>query len=300
MRIKKTLTEIQEEFKIKQPKLSKEIKINKIFAVNKRQKLIVTTKYGVCNIDTSNLLKGVTPKIQTAINKTIYFNSMLKYEQPEIYDSIVIMSNYVDTDTHLLVMTKYGLCDVYPTNLIKGRMPTIRSARHKREFFVNQAREVHGDKYDYTDSEYVNATKNIDIWCRNCNKYFNQSPHSHVDNSAGCPECAKKNSYGFYNITNAERNKEEWSKIKATIYIIVCKNDEEEFFKIGITTKDTIKERFNGCMPYDYEIIEEIETSLYEAVYHEKNLHKINIKIQYTPKIQFGGMYECFKRELVR
>ena len=63
---------------------------------------------------------------------------------------------------------------------------------HKRTLdeFVERAREVHGDKYDYSKVEYVN---NITPVCIICPKHgeFWQRPNSHISRKQGCPECAQ-------------------------------------------------------------------------------------------------------------
>ena len=58
------------------------------------------------------------------------------------------------------------------------------------EGFVMRARQVHGDKYDYTNSVYVSSHQPLEIKCNVCGYIFNQSPTSHTS-GAGCRECAK-------------------------------------------------------------------------------------------------------------
>lgn len=57
------------------------------------------------------------------------------------------------------------------------------------EYFVNNAREIHGDKYNYDNFEYINATTKSKIFCNKCKQIFLQDAHSHVGKSAGCPAC---------------------------------------------------------------------------------------------------------------
>lgn len=56
------------------------------------------------------------------------------------------------------------------------------------ELFIQQAKKVHEDIYDYTESKYVNADTKIKIRCKKCNKYFYQTPSAHLNNQ-GCPYC---------------------------------------------------------------------------------------------------------------
>lgn len=80
------------------------------------------------------------------------------------------------------------------------------------------------------------------------------------------------------------------------MYVIKCYNDDEEFYKIGITSR-TIEKRFNGnsSLPYRYKIIQSIEHK-YDIIYDlETILHKYYREYKYTPKIYFKGSNECFK-----
>jgi len=51
------------------------------------------------------------------------------------------------------------------------------------EEFVSKAKNVHGDKYDYTYTTYDRAFKDVDIFCKSCGNTFTQKPSDHL---AGC------------------------------------------------------------------------------------------------------------------
>lgn len=53
--------------------------------------------------------------------------------------------------------------------------------------FVERARKVHGDKYDYSKVQYVTSSDSIDIICPKHGE-FKQLPYVHL-NGAGCPIC---------------------------------------------------------------------------------------------------------------
>lgn len=53
--------------------------------------------------------------------------------------------------------------------------------------FIERAREVHGDYYDYTKVEYVNAKVPVEIICPRHGSFF-QTPDAH-DRGCGCPQC---------------------------------------------------------------------------------------------------------------
>lgn len=64
----------------------------------------------------------------------------------------------------------------------RGRLTT--------EDFIEKARKIHGDKYDYSKVTYVSARKKICIICPKHGEFW-QTPDSHL-NGNGCPECKKE------------------------------------------------------------------------------------------------------------
>ena len=70
----------------------------------------------------------------------------------------------------------------------KRRGDTLRKSN---EEFIQQAKEIHGDKYDYSKVDYKdNKTKVIII----CPKHgdFMVAPHKHILRGNGCPKCANE------------------------------------------------------------------------------------------------------------
>ena len=60
--------------------------------------------------------------------------------------------------------------------------------------FLEKAKVVHGDKYDYSKVVYIRSHSNVEIICRKHGSFF-QSPNSHLS-GACCPKCAKLISKG--------------------------------------------------------------------------------------------------------
>ena len=61
-------------------------------------------------------------------------------------------------------------------------------AKLTTEEFIKRAREVHGDKYDYSKVEYKSASTKICIICKKHGNFW-QTPYSHL-NGHGCSKCA--------------------------------------------------------------------------------------------------------------
>ncbi len=57
--------------------------------------------------------------------------------------------------------------------------------------FLEDARAVHGEKYDYIEETYDGAKANMSIICNIHKKVFSQCPDSHINGGRGCPDCGK-------------------------------------------------------------------------------------------------------------
>ena len=59
------------------------------------------------------------------------------------------------------------------------------------ELFIAKAREIHGDRYDYSKAKFRTSTAKINILCKT-HGIFEQSYSAHVGQKQGCPKCAGK------------------------------------------------------------------------------------------------------------
>ena len=53
--------------------------------------------------------------------------------------------------------------------------------------FIEKAKKVHGDKYDYSKVEYVNSHSKVCIICPKHGEFW-QNPNGHL-RGHGCPKC---------------------------------------------------------------------------------------------------------------
>ena len=64
----------------------------------------------------------------------------------------------------------------------------IMGSKHKTtEWFIQRARQMHGDKYSYLETQYIESRGKVVIICPEHGR-FEQEPASHLRGS-GCPEC---------------------------------------------------------------------------------------------------------------
>ena len=91
-----------------------------------------------------------------------------------------------------------------------------------KEEWIASARNVHGDKYDYSKVEYVNARKKVCIICPEHGEFW-QTPGNHTKGK-GCPKC-----YGNYNPT-----KEEWIASARNVH-----GDKYDYSKVEYVSCET-------------------------------------------------------------
>lgn len=324
------------------------------------EKCYVQTPYGICKPHANNLLaKGCNYviRIKGAVDKTSYFKNKMDALQPKWRRSIKILKYEGST---CLIENKYGKCRVFSGHVLNGYYAKIRTALDKTSYFINQAREKHGDRYDYSKVEYKGCKSDIVIICPKHGEFL-QTPTGHL--YGGCQECGNEkvntlntksqdeciskfrkahgNRYdysrvkytkGYNKVTIGcgihgwfeQRPNDHWTgrgcaecsllnkgyrfsqwlraspKNKAKLYVIRCWNDNEEFYKVGITVQE-VRERFSihgetVDMPYKYEVMSLLESDDRRGVWDLENQLKREFKeYKYIPKILFGGYTECFK-----
>jgi very-short-patch-repair endonuclease len=109
--------------------------------------------------------------------------------------------------------------------------------------FIQKAKEVHGDKFDYSNVIYKNCDTKVDIKCINCNTAFKQIPYNHINKKTGCIKCniSKKKEKTLQLRLNdfiekakkLHNNKYDYSKVNynnsKTLIIIICNICGKEF-----------------------------------------------------------------------
>ena len=54
--------------------------------------------------------------------------------------------------------------------------------------FIDKAKKIHGEKYNYDITEYINISTKIKIYCNRCDEIFMQTPSGHLQ-GYGCRKC---------------------------------------------------------------------------------------------------------------
>ena len=145
------------------------------------------------------------------------------------YDYSKVVYNSTDEKV-CIICPEHGEFWQTPYSHLKGHRCPICSGyqRITEQVFLERARIIHKDKYDYSKMQYVDSHTKILIICPVHGEFW-QRPHNHL-RSAGCPRCA-----GSYSITKDEfiekaqeihKGKYDYSKVNYVNYstkvCIIC------------------------------------------------------------------------------
>ncbi len=109
-----------------------------------------------------------------------------------IYDYSKV--NYINSNTKIeIICNKHGSFWQRPdAHLYQSGCPECGSRTFTTNVFIEKAKLIHYDTYDYSNVNYINSYTNVEIIC-NIHGSFWQSPNVHI-NKSGCPKCGFKTS----------------------------------------------------------------------------------------------------------
>jgi ribosomal protein L36 len=105
--------------------------------------------------------------------------------------------NYINQDTKVIIICKeHGPFEQFPGNHLRGArcFKCYGTCSPTTEEWIEKAKTVHGDKYDYSEVNYTNNRLKVRIICKEHGE-FEQSPHDHL-RCRGCSKCSRKYSQG--------------------------------------------------------------------------------------------------------
>jgi very-short-patch-repair endonuclease len=123
------------------------------------------------------------------------------------------------------------------------------------EDFIEKAKFIHGDKYDYSKTEYLLSNKDLIIICK-IHGEFIQVPDIHINKKCGCPSCINKTEFLFL-----KKIQEYYPTLKKQYKVKWCKN--------------------KNCLPFDF-VIEELKI----IIEIDGPQHFIQISNWTSPEIQ--------------
>ena len=158
--------------------------------------------------------------------------------------------------------------------------------------FIEKAQKVHGDRFDYSMTDYHNAHGKLTVICK-IHGEFQTKAYLHLQ-KRGCRKCKYLNHPGGYTY-NLFRENRELARTTGIFYIVEYDfPGEQPFIKIGITRHDAYtrhKSHWNRVT-----ILLEKVMPLEEAFHYEQLLlHRPDIQeFRYVPRNLKAGVTECF------
>ncbi len=146
--------------------------------------------------------------------------------------------------------------------------------------FIIRSKKVHGNKYNYDNSDYTGALIKVEIICLEHGSFW-QKPADHCGGQ-GCPECAE---YGF------NPNK------PAILYYLL--DIITGWYKIGITNR-TVQERFGSKKMKEIKVLNTWSFDVGKNAYDtEQSLHKIFKDYRIINENFGGGKTEFFSKDIL-
>lgn len=206
-------------------------------------------------------------------------------------------TKYIKSHSKITITCKtHGDFDQMPYAHLNGQNcpKCTGTPKSSKDEFIKKARELNNnfELYDYSSVDYKTAHIPVEIYCKIHKSYFSQRPNVHLKGS-GCGLCAneKKRLSRTQFLENSKRNGH------AILYILRIFNENESFYKVGITT-NTIENRFcsSRSMPYNYNIVyfEDNFENPFKTYDLEHAILRLAKESSYKPKIPFAGSTECF------
>ena len=206
---------------------------------------IICSKHGEFWQSPSNHIKGQgCPKCAQEMSKRAKVSKEEFIEKARLVHSGVYdysKVDYVNMNTKVcIICPKHGEFWQMPTNHVKGRgCPSCKgdkisvSKTYTLDEFIEKSRLMHGDKYDYSNVEYIESQTPVAIICKK-HGVFMQRPALHI-NGEGCPKCSNQMSKGedevFEFIKHIDSNAKQRNKT------LISPNEIDiysERYKIGI------------------------------------------------------------------
>ena len=114
--------------------------------------------------------------------------------------------NYKNFNSIITICCKiHGNISIIPKSHLKGigcsKCGNVLNGNKRKiplDEFIKKCREKHGDKYDYSKVDYIDANTKIIIICKEHGE-FQQKPNHHLNRGSCCPKCT-----GHYTLTTEE------------------------------------------------------------------------------------------------
>ena len=208
---------------------------------------------------------------------------------------------YVNKETPVdIVCPVHGSFEQTPGNHIYGEKGCAQCANNvplTNTVFVERAKKMHGDFYDYSHVEYVDNRTNIKFVCPE-HGAFEQSPGGHLS-GRGCPSCGDARKPGRYLIERAMDG--DYDKLDGYVYVIHAISPRGiECWKVGVGQKTRLTGIRSIMRNAGFEVLEWEKydmPNMSAAVVLEDVIHTGLFGDRFKPIVRFGGWNELFTRK---
>lgn len=182
-----------------------------------------------CQHNSTNRKTNSSYPLSNLVSRGINFIKNANYKHHGIYDYSQV--RYININTKVNILCNFhGMFSQVAGKHLQGqgcrKCALVKMGKDRTlntVDFISKAKHVHGEVYDYRNSDYINSSTKLEI---NCLKHgiFYQVPNDHL-RGVGCPIC-KKSGFKEY--------------LPAILYYLHVSNTA---YKIGITNK-SLQKRF--------------------------------------------------------
>lgn len=119
------------------------------------------------------------------------YKSNLKHNYKFDYSKSMYINNYTKV---VIICPKHGDFEQVPYSHIEGSGCNncfIENKTTKVIKFIEQSKEIHGNKYDYSLVTYDTALVKVSIICHKHGE-FRITPNKHTSRKQGCPKCSTR------------------------------------------------------------------------------------------------------------
>lgn len=218
---------------------------------------------------------------------------------------------YVDCKTPVDIIDKESdnkIFSIKPCNFLNLKKGKSRRMSFTTEKFIERARKIHGDKYDYSKVEYKHNKKNVCIICPIHGEFW-QTPHNHLitrkrGNGCGCPKCSHTVSKLEENVINRLTeenikfkkeyiNKEIFGNMRADFFIkaynVIVECQGSQHFEENNNLHNFYGGSLSGQIERDYNFNNCCKKANITLFYY---FNKNNVKdIDYLNDKKFNGIY---------
>jgi len=214
--------------------------------INARTKVkIICPEHGIFEQNASSHIRGRGCIKCSGIlrHDKIYFYSMAKMVHGERYDYSLV--EYKNQNSLIkIICPEHGIFEQKPVNHLLNKQGCSKCSGNKKlttEEFIEKAKKIHGNRYDYSLVEYSGAKNKIRIICSE-HGIFEQIATNHIGkgNESGCPMCNE--SKGEKLIKNIFINKN--INFISQYRFLDCKNKRPLPFDLYLP-------EYNICIEYD-------------------------------------------------